>query len=206
MSFYEARTEVVGADDIDRTISRLAVPLLSHIGPSSITDEELVASCKRAKEALGEKLTLSVMSNSGAIEIPRRQVEDAISPLTSRIVSTYVETVRRAYVKEKRVSKWHTFTLFLLGGGTRFKPVADRIIRSRPSEYNRDIRPMRLLAPPELEAAASAKSNFDLLAVAYGLSFSPVDFPEILNPSKVEPFTFNRPRDQRLDRDELYPK
>ena len=93
------------------------------------------------------------------------------------MVSAYVETGRRAFEKEKRVQKWASYTVFLLGGGTRFKPVEDKIRKARPSEYNRDIKSMRVLAPSDLDATPTAKSNFDLLAVAYGLSFPPVDFP-----------------------------
>jgi hypothetical protein len=84
------------------------------------------------------------------------------------------------------------------------KAVADALRRARPSEYNRNILFNQMTAPKEFEAAAEAKANFDLFAVAYGLSYPPVDFPKIFNPSEVEPLQITLPLRRKLDHEELY--
>jgi hypothetical protein len=147
-----------------------------------------------------------VSLDSTPVVLSRQEIEEAASDEVKKMVSTYVQTAHRSYRKEPYVNRWATYTLFSLGGGARLPMVEHWLQQTRPSDYNRNIRHRRMAAPVNLEAPANAKANFDLLAVAYGLSFPPVDFPKIFDPSDVEPLRVSLPKHSRPDRDELYPK
>ena len=206
MAFYDAETAVVGADEVDRVIAELAICRLASVNASSIPHESLLLACKRAKETLGQHSSVTVSLDSTSVVLSRQEIEEAASDEVKKMVSTYVQTAHRSYRKEPYVNRWATYTLFSLGGGARLPMVEHRLQQTRPSDYNRNIRHRRMTAPVNLEAPADAKANFDLLAVAYGLSFPPVDFPKIFEPSDVEPLRVSLPKHSRPDRDELYPK
>jgi molecular chaperone DnaK (HSP70) len=205
MAFYDAATEVIGSDEIDRAIATLAI---RRAGLPQQTPRlaALLAASKSAKEQLDQKPNVRVSLNGSSVTLSRTEVAASAASIIDKMAGNYVETNRRSYRKEPLVGRWASFTVFFLGGGTRLKMIEEKLRRTRPSPYNHTINYKRIPVPQDLELLADAKSNFDLVAVAYGLSFPPLDFPNILNPSQVGPISFNLRCDSRPDRDELYPK
>ena len=208
MSFYEAKTDVVGAGDLDRCLAHLAALRIQDKERTAIDDNsvELLNAARIAKEGLGRAGECVVRLNSLTATLSQRDVEACLAPSIQRMVHTYVETNHQAYKKEPLVNRWSEFTVITLGGGTKCQPVYNALKTGVPSPYNRQITFSRMPVPRNFDCDSTASDNFDLLAVAYGLSFPPPDFPDILRPGRVAPIDFNLPAKRRLDRDELYAK
>ncbi len=203
MSFYDAKTDVVGSGDLDRSLARIAATRIANLSDGS---PELLRAARIAKERLDAKGGCEITVASGSAKFSRPDINDCFAPVLKQMVQTYVQTNHRAYKKENLVKRWEEFTVIPLGGGMRCPPVLEGFQATYPSTYNKRIKFSPMVAPPDFECNASAKYNFNLVAVAYGLSFSPLDFPEILSPSAVAPMDFNLPTRHIADRDEQYPK
>jgi len=208
MSFYEAKTDVIGAGDLDRCLAHFATLRIQETEGMAIDDNsvELLNAARIAKESLGRTGECVVQLNSMAAALSQRDVQACLAPSIQRMVHTYVETNHQAYKKEPLVSRWAAFTVITLGGGTKCQPVYSALRAKVPSPYNHQITFSRISVPRNFDCDSTASDNFDLLAVAYGLSFPPPDFPDILSPGRVAPIDFNLPARRRLDRDELYAK
>ena len=208
MSFYDAKTDVVGAGDFDRSLARLAVSRLPSLNRNVVEENspEMLSAARSAKETLGITAGCEIRFATGTVKLSRAEVEASFTPIITQMVRTYVETNHRAYEKEKLVNRWETFTVMTLGGGTKCLPVYNALRTTYPSTYNKKITFARIPIPTDIDCDSSARDNFELVAVAYGLSFPTPDFPEILSPSAVSPIDFTLPAKNGPDRDELYPK
>lgn len=208
MSFYEAKTDVIGAGDLDRCLAHLAALRIRDTEGMLIDDNsvELLNAARVAKESLGRTGECVVRLNSWAATLSQRDVQACLAPSIQRMLHTYVETNHQAYKKEPLVSRWAAITVITLGGGTKCQPVYNALKARVPSPYNRQITFSRMAVPGNFDYDSAASDSFDLLAVAYGLSFPPPDFPDILSPGRVAPIDFNLPAKRSLDRDELYAK
>jgi hypothetical protein len=208
MSFYEAKTDVVGAGDLDRDLARLAVSRLPATSGRGVEEKspEVLGAARLAKETLGATGRCEIRLASLSVKLSRSEVEASFEPIIRQMVQTYIQTNHRAYKKEELVSRWRTFTVLTLGGGTRCLPIYNTFRATYPSPYNERITFARIPVPADLDCEASARDNFDLVAVAYGLSFPPPDFPEILSPASVSPLDFTLPPRKMPDREDLYPK
>lgn len=207
MAFYDARTGIVGADDMDRAIADLALSKLQ--AAESLTPMQKMALLQEAritKSSLNNSDGLTLQVGERAVFVSRQELEPALKPACTQMLEIYRKTNHAAFQKESLVERWRSYTLFFLGGGTRMDLLRSAFSMFRPSGYNREITPTQLSAPEDFEASPKTRADFDLLAIAYGLSHPAVDFPKIYNPSEVNPMELRIPVRPRLDRDELYPE
>jgi hypothetical protein len=205
MAFYDARTSVIGSDDIDRGVAHFLLSRMKeNSGPVGPLTGNIITACRLAKERIEYQESAQIQVGDKEAVLLHKDLEEASAPTIKTMTAHYIQTNHRAFEKEKRVDKWGSYTLFLLGGGTRMKTVAEALRRARPSEYNRYISCERMTPPREFEAPNDAKANFDLLAVAYGLSYPPVDFPKIFEPSEVEALQIALPLHKKVSHEELY--
>jgi hypothetical protein len=173
---------------------------------SRTPSEELLQTAKLAKEKLRVESSICLQLGSTEVNLDRDEIAKAVQGIIDRMTQLYVESDHRAYKKEKGTSKWQVFSLFLLGGGCRLNFIRDEFKNCKPSTYNEHITTLRPLLPDDLADAQHAKDSFDLLAIAYGLSYPPPDFPKIFMPSETEQDIFEFRSTFRPDRDDLYPK
>ena len=203
MAFYEAKTRAIGSDDVDQALAR-AIALKSSLKLTS----SLIRSAKWAKEKLGNQKEIIAHHQGRAFSLTPDDVAKHLAAAISAMLIVYKETNFAAYKKEAIPGRWKHYSLLLLGGGARLRYVQHAFEQCRPSDYNRQIELLRLTCPKDLKCSKSAQVQFDLLAIAYGLSFSPLDYPRLFRPAEVEPLrSFGSTQNKkRPDRDELYPK
>lgn len=100
------------------------------------------------------------------------------------------------------------YDLFSFGGGSRLQAVKGSLSRSLPR--NLSLAKLQKLTPPrELKRFPGLAENYDLLAVACGLSSTILDWDRITPRTQVKPMQPPPNRQTRVlerpDRDELYP-
>ncbi|HWR34386.1 MAG TPA: hypothetical protein VN622_00775 [Clostridia bacterium] len=200
MAFYGASTTTIGSDEIDRTIAALLSEKTKTASSSA-----LILKAKQLKETATPSATITCSCAGKQITIQPAELRKQVREPIDTMLSTYKKTNYKAFLKEPIQSRWRSYSIFLLGGGSRFNPVHEAFAKSRPSHVNESIGVERLSCPADLDCAKEVKAQFDIIAIAYGLSFPPLDFPRIFRPREVEPLRFQNQREQRPDRDELYP-
>jgi hypothetical protein len=203
MAFYEAKTHAVGSDDVDEALARaIAAKSLLKMTPG------LIRSAKWAKEKLGSQRDVIAHHQGREYSLTPDDVSKHLAATISAMLTVYKETNFTAHRKEAIPNRWKHYSLLLLGGGARLRYVQEAFQHCRPSHYNRQIELLRPACPRDLKCSNSAQAQFDLLAIAYGLSFSPLDYPRLFRPAEVEPLrSFGGTQvKKRPDRDELYPK
>lgn len=187
MVFYDARTAIIGADNIDRAV--VAGALSKARSPEKLTPQEATTLLQEARLAKGMSNSTPIRLAVGKENVCLQQddIAQLIRPILDEMLDTYRKSNFAAFRKEGFVERWRSYLLFFLGGGTRIDLLRKDFTTFRPSPHNRQILATPLRTPDDFEATKAAKSDFDLLAIAYGLSYPAVDFPIIYNPSEVEP-------------------
>ena len=96
---------------------------------------------------------------------------------------------------------------------TYLHPAAEAIKRWGKLPYckdgykaQRDKRTRSILRHVPDDLKIGDRIDFGILAIAYGLSYAPVEFPTIFRPPEVEPLHAKAAVANIPDRDELYPK
>lgn len=192
MAFYEAKTQMVGSANIDNAVARL-------LASSNAFDHEILERARTIKETFD---TWSATTSQTVVT--RTQFTEAAVPTVDAMFDVYRRTNCAAFKKEAIQSRWDAFSVFLLGGGARLSLVQAKFKNCKPSHVNRRITIERLAAPDDLKIGD--RVDFGILAIAYGLSYAPVEFPTIFRPPEVEPLHAKAATANIPDRDELYPK
>lgn len=163
--YYAAGTESVGMDDVDRAL----------VGVLSKT-----ADLRTAREALSNK-QLSKHS-------------DLIKPVERRVYKHYARVHKAATVVDQRDRAWCKmgvcqFKLFLVGGGSRCRPLVQRLRKEPLLSISWASRPEELSVPEKMAALLPAgrvstirdlklSSDAPLMLLALGLSHRRVDIPK----------------------------
>lgn len=192
MAFYEAKTQVIGSANIDNEIAVL-------LARGTTVDHQLLQRARFVKETFDDW-----SANSHQSPVSKTQFVSAASPVIDAIFDVYRRTNCAAFKKEAIQSRWRNFSVFLLGGGTRLSLIQAKFKACKPSHVNDKITIERLVPPDDL--GLPEKADFGILAVGYGLSFAPVEFPTIFRPPEVAPLQARAVIANIPDRDELYPK
>jgi hypothetical protein len=204
LSFYHADTKIVGADDIDRAL------LLALSGGSPIHDLthiDALQAVRVAKQSLLPGRPFRCRLNGHERTLFPDHVLSATNPVVDGIFAAYQNTWRAAYRIEPRESRWR-FGLFCIGGGSRFFLVRQRLQTTPPWERLACPQLLELPKPEDLRTIHCPSTQTlepDLLAVAYGLSFHPAQFPKFWLPGEMTP-PEPPPRRPPPDPDEWYPK
>jgi hypothetical protein len=192
MAFYEAKTQMVGSANIDNAVARL-------LAKGIALDHEILEHARTIKESFDD---WSGTTSQRAVS--KTEFIAAAAPTVDAIFDVYRRTNCAAFKKEAIQSRWGDFSVFLLGGGTRLSLVQAKFRDCKPSHVNRRITIERLASPGDLKIGD--KVDFGMLAIGYGLSYAPVEFPTIFRPPEVEPLDARAAVAKMPDRDELYPK
>ncbi len=135
-----------------------------------------------------------------------------VRSVCEQIYETYRATWADAYKKEKHVSAWYDYGLFVLGGGSKVRAVRESLQRSVwfSQLAERSIRsagaPDDLYEWPEGGQPIPLREDATFLLVAYGLSHLGPDVPEVDNPGEMPPLVIPRNPRTPVDQDEYYPK
>ena len=126
------------------------------------------------------------------------RIHDHYKSVCVRVVDTYM-LVAPADLR---------YDLFSFGGGSRLQAVKGSF--GRPLPRNLSVAKLQKLTPPrELKRFPGLVENYDLLAVACGLSSTILDWDRIMPRTRVRPMEHTTRRPSRVrerpDRDELYP-
>lgn len=192
MAFYEAKTRMVGSANIDTAIAKI-------LAKRSALDHEILERARTIKETFDNWSTATSQT-----ALSKTQFTAAAAPTVDAIFDVYRQTNCAAFKKEAIQSRWSNFSVFLLGGGTRLSLVQTKFRSCKPSHVNRRVTIERLASPEDLKIGDRA--DFGILAIGYGLSYAPVEFPIIFRPPEVEPLQAKAVVANIPDRDDLYPK
>lgn len=197
-AFYHDQSTPVGADLVDHTLLRMISTNDASAFDQRAESSRLLQAIRLAKETLGREVEVTLSALDGCPVLTREQLNHAASSLGDRIAEARAQTWRRAFLKEMPLSRWRELHLFYAGGGARLSAIQNRLGA-----------PLHPTLPPvsvskvylgdagrllEASGRGVGPDDADLLIVAYGLSFSRVEFPDYFLPGSVEPFRPAPPR------------
>jgi hypothetical protein len=187
LSIYCAKTHTIGANDIDLQVFEWLVKRGAI--PSSFSAEKkntVVQKLRLLKQRIESAGSQKMRTGEGVFEISLDEFSRISGAVAEDIFEKYRETWSAAYSKENKESRFRKFALFPIGGGSRVSSVRDRLAEP-PWKRIQEVQIVELPRPEDLVDWHEGDS-FDLLAVAYGLSFHPALYPDITFPSGVTPF------------------
>ena len=208
-SFYAAKSEAIGMDDFDKAVMEMVTSEGSNKEAASSQElkKALLHNIRCAKTNINhDGLTLA----GGSIKVDMHRLEHATQGMREKMIQSYKRTLGHAYKKEMRQDHWNTWTLFLIGGGSRLEMIRkdfECFLGSQVKEPKRlkvEIDGRVGIPGSEKELIWDAEM-IALLAVAYGLSVNKLNWPAWAYPREIDPMDPRRTRHLR-DREHLYPK
>lgn len=207
MSVYHARTEVVGGDDMDRALFEAAAGC--RFGADGAASADVLQAIRLLKHELRRGTGLLVGLGERQVELGPDEIWNGTAGVVDRIFTAYQAAWRGAYRVEPIQSRWMDLRLFPIGGGARVFLIHDRFLREPPFAHVPIPELIDLPRPEDLswaELAAGEREEPEMIAVAYGLSYHPAQFPTTWLPSEMGPPRVPRPPRDLPDLDEWYPK
>jgi hypothetical protein len=191
LAIYSARSHTVGGNAIDSAVlkylgEREKIPQASP----SLYSDALKQQIKVLKERIGPEKPIKVRTKIGITKIDYGRFRDLTEPVAGDLFLRYRQTFRKAYEKEKKQSRWRSYSLFIIGGCSKIDSVGNKLAE-KPSHIIENIEVIPLPFPDDLHIDnddIKAQDLFFLLGVAYGLSFHPAEYPKILLPSEISPW------------------
>lgn len=204
-AYYSSRTEIVGGDDIDRSILGRLLPSSALPEPGSSRYREFLQAIRLGKHDLGRD---DLILPEG-LRIPNAAVREAITAVGDRIYEVYRAAFKQAYQKEKLADRWEEYTILLTGGGSWVHGI-EPLFEVPPHAIVKRLQLVRPKAPKGLRGADGkpmklGPSEFLLVNLAYGLSTDRPNIPDYFAPDQVEPLKMPDPPADR-DVEQLYPK
>jgi hypothetical protein len=193
MPIYAANSIPVAADNIDfKTIQWFAQQFGLAIENSSQFPIVLLHEIRHRKEFLSKEDTSleAILSNRIIALDKQTYVKDIVKPHAESIFRAASETFSEAYQRARHVSHWPKIKIVLLGGGSRILGMKQYV----KEHHLRNFMEQHLVEPriPANMEAADV-NDFQLLAVAYGLSFPFLELPRLRMPNQILPMQQNRP-------------
>jgi hypothetical protein len=193
LAIYNAQTHIVGANDVDSVLFKFleekgAIP---ESTPTNVKSE-LIQSLRIHKQRISDKSSERIRIGEGEFQLSREDFNHVATPIARKVFSRYQGTWRGAYKKEQKQSRWETYTLFRIGGGSKI-PVIGKKLSEKPWDGIGRIIPKDLQFPTDLVyedvSHQSKEDSFGLMAIAYGLSYHPAMYPKIIMPGGVPEMT-----------------
>lgn len=189
LAIYNARTHTIGANDIDFSIFEwLTERKAVSDGISDREKSDMVQRLRLLKQRIQERGPQEIRTKQGIYELSLTEFEKLSSSVAKGIFDKYRNTWSGAYQKEKGQSRWETYKLFLIGGGVRISAIRKEISSRPHDQLVKNVEVLELSPPSDLENVGQLDGNYHLLAIAYGLSFHPAMYPDIIFPSGVKPW------------------
>lgn len=201
-SFYAATTTSVGMDDFDKA---MALSPKEEYRPQDLFQAKRIYMARHAKQRLTEAKEVRL----GPKVVTLNEIVSRTEKVRTDIYKSYRSTLVAAYKKEMRQNRWSSWMLFLIGGGTRLE-----MIRLQFREYLGDqiARPVIKLLEFTEDIYSSSGGSLklseemaSLLAIAYGLSHSLVEWPRCWYPRQVDALPPASSR-KTYDWDDMYQK
>lgn len=199
--FYEARTGLIGVDDIARDI-------ILHSLSGSDAGVEKGLEDTREIGAVRDTIALGSAEGNGsrifltgrqAYQVGVEKYDAILGENATRVFDHYKKTFAGAFKKEKSEGRWKEFSMFTIGGGCRIGRIR-RSAEKKPWERVDNVFHKKLVFLDDLSIDKDAGKMtqavdlpHDLVAVAYGLSFHTGEYPEFVLPRDVDPFTPSLP-------------
>ena len=199
--FYEARTGLIGVDDIARDI------ILHSLAGSDAGVQKGLADTREIGAVRNTIALGSAEGNGSRVFLTGRQayqvgVEkyDAIlGENATRVFDHYRKTFAGAFRKEKSEGRWKEFSMFTIGGGCRISRIR-LSAEKKPWDRIDQVVQKKLVFLDDLsidqdtgKVAQAVDLPHDLVAIAYGLSFHTGEYPEFVLPRDVDPFSPSLP-------------
>ena len=160
--------------------------------PESISanmKSELIQSLRIHKQRIPDKGSEKIRIGEEEFQLFKEDFNHVATPIARNIFSKYQETWRGAYKKEQKQSRWETYTLFRIGGGSKISVIGKQLSEKPWDGIDRIIH-KSLQFPTDLIyegfSQQSKEDSFGLMAIAYGLSYHPAMYPEIKLPKEVK--------------------
>ena len=141
-------------------------------------------------------------------EITEDELEDADRTFRRRVQEVIVSSLK--YTRERRDPKaahWypgsssygHGLKSFFCGGGVLSEFYSDLLHAFEKKPPRLKLRPLRMPVPEDLEMRDNLATAYARLAVAYGLSFDPLNIGEIKRESEIEDIPIEVPESRFAD-------
>lgn len=194
---YSAETHVIGANEIDITLLKWLIDQTGSANDlSNNVRSEFLQLLRILKHQIAHTKRFILKLRDRECTISSDDFDKIALPTGETIFSRYQKTWRQAYTKEASQSRWQEYTLFRIGGGSKI-PVLKKQLSKKPWDGINGIIFQELEVPMDLNYEKDPhnfKDNFGMLAIAYGLSFHPAMYPNIMPPGEVGPFKPELPR------------
>lgn len=193
-AFYYAHTVPIGGDEVDHELWLRATGGKSEGRAARHEIAAALQGVRLAKHMLETHRTMTFSVGSITLTIGREQFEEVAAQFSTRVVRAWMDAWREAFRKEGATDRWRDQTLFYAGGGSRLISVPQGLAQAQPrfDVPAPKAKPLFLgeaIALGKKTNSKDARHMSDLLAIAYGLSFPLVDYPDFFRPSEVEIFT-----------------
>lgn len=193
-AFYYAHTVPIGGDEVDHDLWLKATGGKSEGRAARHAIAAALQRVRLAKHVFETRRTMTFSVGSTTLTIGREEFEEVAAQFSARVVRAWTDAWREAFRKERAADRWQDQTLFYAGGGSRLLSVQRGLALAKP-RYDvlaPKAKPLFLgdaIALGKKTNSKDARHMSDLLAIAYGLSFPLVDYPDFFRPSEVEVFT-----------------
>ncbi len=190
LAIYNGQTHIVGANDVDSALFKFLEE--KGVIPESTTanmKSELIQSLRIHKQRISSKNAEEIRIGEGGFQLSEENFKNVATPIAHKIFSKYQETWQGAFRKEQKQSRWQTYTLFRIGGGSKISVIGKQL-SEKPWDGIEKIIPKHLQFPIDLIYEGighqSLEDSFGLMAIAYGLSYHPAMYPEIKLPKEIK--------------------
>ncbi|NQT45884.1 MAG: hypothetical protein HQ593_00205 [Candidatus Omnitrophica bacterium] len=206
---YSARTVFLGMDDLDVAIYEHIVTLLSC--PELFSNSEKIQLLQqiriRKQSSYKQGIKIDLPSDK-EFYIEKEIVEKLIASIIGKMRENYIEVWRDAYRKEMRESRWVSFILYVIGGGSK-NILIFRSFFEEPSWIVKNVEIRQIDTADSIvnltKMNSEVEDNAFLLSVAEGLSYHKIDWSRQILPFQIDPLPIRTIRQTRA-KEELYPK
>lgn len=194
LPIYGANSVSVAGDNIDfSTIEWFANQSGTRIGNPSQLSSTLLQKMRCVKETLPRpnKPMEAVLGGKIFALDEQTYINEIVNPHAEAIYKSASETFREAYQLARRESHWQKIKIVLLGGGSRIVGMP----RYFSDNHLRHFMKQQFVKPqiPD-DVVMKSLTDFQLLAIAYGLAFPSAGFPGVQPPNQIQPLPPDKPK------------
>ncbi len=195
LPIYAAKSVSIAGDDIDWSILKwFAHEFGISIERPSQVSAKLRQEVRRKKELLPtpDKSMEAIFGHRTSALNEENFVKKVVTPHAESIFKTASDAFSAAYKLAPRESQFPRLDIVMLGGGSKVTGIEPHFKRHklRPFMVNMRQDVIEVQIPRGMEQFGA--NDFRMLAVAYGLSFPPAEFPKHRSSGDISPLQPNR--------------
>ena len=143
--------------------------------------------------ALGKRVPATLRGHEA--ELVQMVSDDSeLDQVSAGFYETWAKARRKAFFLADRMRHWEHLSILVVGGGSKVTSIRERF-GQLPGAFREGIKNFKMLKHPgtpsdlfELEGGRRFADDPTFLLVAYGLSYTTLDLPEVTLPSGIRPF------------------